>query len=128
MKVKESEYLVHCSVITAEPESAWSRLLEHMHACLEQQEKSRPTLEGRRLIVQMIVGGVTPYLTQVQGMPSNIESRMIQAEERAGKVELSEGESAMKKMVSVSLWARNKDNTFTAFFFPWQCGRVYLCA
>ena len=33
-------------------------------------------MEGRCLIVQMIVGGMTQYLAQVQGMPSNIESKL----------------------------------------------------
>lgn len=44
--------------------------------CLEQWEKSHPTMEGWHLIVQMIVGGMTQYLTQVQGMPSNIELKL----------------------------------------------------
>jgi hypothetical protein len=57
-------------------EGPWTRLLEHIDMCLEQWEKSHPTMEGWRLIVQMIVGGMTQYLTQVQGMPSNIESKL----------------------------------------------------
>ncbi|KAJ3982361.1 hypothetical protein F5890DRAFT_1379820, partial [Lentinula detonsa] len=41
-----------------------------------QWEKSRPTMEGRRLIISMIVGGMTQYLTKVQGMPREVETRI----------------------------------------------------
>lgn len=34
-------------------------------------------MEGRRLIIQMIVGGMTQYLTQVQGMPHKIEKYLV---------------------------------------------------
>ncbi len=33
-------------------------------------------MEGRHLIVQMVVGGMTQYLTKVQGMPPEIEKRL----------------------------------------------------
>ncbi|KAJ3963515.1 hypothetical protein EV361DRAFT_779456, partial [Lentinula raphanica] len=54
----------------------WSRVLEKIDRSLERWEKSRPTMEGRRLIITMIVGGMTQYLTKVQGMPKEIESRL----------------------------------------------------
>ncbi|KAJ3749694.1 hypothetical protein DFH05DRAFT_1373722, partial [Lentinula detonsa] len=43
---------------------------------LDRWEKSRPTMEGRRLIITMIVGGMTQYLTKVQGMPKEVECRL----------------------------------------------------
>ncbi|KAF8067090.1 hypothetical protein FPV67DRAFT_1354158, partial [Lyophyllum atratum] len=57
-------------------EEPWTRLLERMDTCLDQWEKSRPTMEGRNLIIKMIVGGMTQYLTQVQGMPPSIEKKL----------------------------------------------------
>jgi hypothetical protein len=32
-------------------------------------------MEGRRLIVMMVVGGMTQYMATVQGMPADIEER-----------------------------------------------------
>ena len=57
-------------------EGVWTSTLEKIDQRLAQWEKSHPTMEGRRLIVQMIVGGMTQYLTQVQGMPKEIEKRI----------------------------------------------------
>lgn len=50
-------------------EGVWAPTLEKIDRKLEQWERSHPTMEGRRLIIQMVVGGMTQYLTQVQGMP-----------------------------------------------------------
>ncbi|KAJ7342388.1 hypothetical protein DFH08DRAFT_628847, partial [Mycena albidolilacea] len=36
-------------------------------------DKSNPTIGGRTKIVQMVVGGMTQYLTAVQGMPKEVE-------------------------------------------------------
>ncbi|KAF9035020.1 hypothetical protein BDZ89DRAFT_1036318 [Hymenopellis radicata] len=33
-------------------------------------------MEGRRLIIQMVVGGKTQYLTKVQGMPKEVEQKL----------------------------------------------------
>lgn len=43
---------------------------------LKRWEMSHPTLEGRRLIIQMVVGGITQYLTQVQRMPEVVEREL----------------------------------------------------
>ena len=34
-------------------------------------------MEGRKLIVQMFVGGMTQYKTKVQGMPEKVKERLI---------------------------------------------------
>ncbi|KAJ7249742.1 hypothetical protein B0H12DRAFT_992899, partial [Mycena haematopus] len=39
-------------------------------------EKGHPTMEGRRLIIMMVVGGMTQYLAKVQGMPPEIEKKL----------------------------------------------------
>lgn len=57
-------------------EEPWIPLLEKVDKCLAQWERSQPSIEGRKLIVQMIVGGMTQYLTQVQGMPKQIEETL----------------------------------------------------
>ena len=48
------------------------RQYKQIDKILDQWERVHPTMEGRCLIVQAIVGGVTQYLTQVQGMPKVI--------------------------------------------------------
>lgn len=54
----------------------WTRVLEKIDRSLARWEKSMPTMEGRRLIISMIIGGMTQYLTKVQGMPKEIEARL----------------------------------------------------
>ena len=53
--------------------NVWVCILEKTDNALAQWEKSRPTPDGRRLIVGMVIGGYTQYLTRVQGMPEEIE-------------------------------------------------------
>jgi hypothetical protein len=50
-------------------------VLNKIDKALEQWEKSNPTVKGR-LIIQMVIGGMTQYLTKVQGMPKHIEKRL----------------------------------------------------
>uniref|UniRef100_A0A0W0G0A5 Reverse transcriptase domain-containing protein n=1 Tax=Moniliophthora roreri TaxID=221103 RepID=A0A0W0G0A5_MONRR len=45
--------------------SVWSCALEKIDAALKCWEHGRPTMEGHWLIIQMIVGGMTQYLTKV---------------------------------------------------------------
>ncbi|KAF5376294.1 hypothetical protein D9615_008538 [Tricholomella constricta] len=60
----------------AEAEGPWSIVLDKIDASLERWERSNPTIEGRKLITSMVVGGMTQYLTQVQGMPKDIEKKL----------------------------------------------------
>ncbi|KAE9383053.1 hypothetical protein BT96DRAFT_869449, partial [Gymnopus androsaceus JB14] len=57
-------------------EQVWAPVLEKIDTNLARWSKSNPTMEGRRHIVQMIIGGMTQYLTVVQGMPEAIEKRL----------------------------------------------------
>ncbi|KAJ3963298.1 hypothetical protein EV361DRAFT_774930, partial [Lentinula raphanica] len=43
---------------------------------LNRWNQCKPTMEGRRLIISMIIGGMTQYLTKVQGMPKEIEDKL----------------------------------------------------
>jgi hypothetical protein len=54
----------------------WSRTLEKIDAALEQWELGHPSMEGRRLIILMVVGGMTQYMATVQGMPTEIEEKL----------------------------------------------------
>ncbi|KAJ3753202.1 hypothetical protein EV360DRAFT_19074, partial [Lentinula raphanica] len=56
--------------------SAWSRVIEKIDVALTWWEASHPSMEGRWLIVMMIIGGMTQYLTKVQGMPKDVETRL----------------------------------------------------
>ena len=58
-------------------ENVWSVQLNKIDHALEGWEKSNPTIEGRKLIIQMVVGGMTQYLTQVQGMPTSTEKMLV---------------------------------------------------
>ena len=57
-------------------EMTWTLILENVCKRLKQWGAARHSLEGRRLIVQMQVAGVTQYLTKVQGMPSTVETEL----------------------------------------------------
>ena len=53
--------------------NVWAPILEKSDRALARWEKTRPTQDGRRLIVGMVIGGFTQYLTRVQGMPKEVE-------------------------------------------------------
>ncbi|KAI0818753.1 hypothetical protein BC629DRAFT_1579259 [Irpex lacteus] len=55
-------------------ETPWTPILEKINMTLHRWNKYKPTLKGKRLIVQMIVAGMTQYLTKVQGMPKTTEN------------------------------------------------------
>jgi exonuclease III len=54
----------------------WSPILDRIKESLKRWNRSKPTLFGRRLIIQMIVGGMTQYLAKVQTMPKQIEDTL----------------------------------------------------
>ncbi|KDQ63431.1 hypothetical protein JAAARDRAFT_120510, partial [Jaapia argillacea MUCL 33604] len=55
----------------------WEPVLDKIATNLERWAKEHPTVFVKRLIVQMVVGGMTQYLTKVQGMPKNVEKAII---------------------------------------------------
>ncbi|OSD03193.1 hypothetical protein PYCCODRAFT_1444584 [Trametes coccinea BRFM310] len=57
-------------------EDIWLPKLEKIRSTLDKWTRSRPTLEGKRHVVQMIVGGMSQFLTDVQRMPKAIMDRM----------------------------------------------------
>ena len=57
-------------------ENVWSVQLDKIDHSLKRWKRSNPTIEGRKLIVQIVVGGMTQYLTQVQGMSLATEKKL----------------------------------------------------
>lgn len=55
----------------------WEMVLDKIDKRLKTWSRSHPTLHGKRLIVQAIVGGHTQFLTKAQGMPTHIENALI---------------------------------------------------
>ena len=56
--------------------ASWEPNLEKTHKDLCRWSKMKPTMKGRRLIVQSVVGGRTQFLTKAQGMPPHIENAL----------------------------------------------------
>jgi hypothetical protein len=55
----------------------WEPIIDKAHRNLELWNKSHPTILGKKLIIQMIIGGYTQFLTMAQGMPQRIEETLI---------------------------------------------------
>ena len=51
-------------------------IMENCSRRLQRWDMGKHSLEGRHLILQMQVAGVTQYLTRVQGMPSVLETKL----------------------------------------------------
>ena len=54
----------------------WEPILDKITKCLAYWNLGHPTLDGKRLIIQMFVGGMTQFLTKAQGMPKQIENSL----------------------------------------------------
>jgi len=55
----------------------WEPILDKMKAKIKRWLNMHPTLYGKRLIIQAIIGGHTQFLTKAQGMPTHIEDAII---------------------------------------------------
>ncbi|KAI0745334.1 hypothetical protein C8Q76DRAFT_764615 [Earliella scabrosa] len=55
----------------------WSPRLAKVADTLDRWRLSNPTLEGRKHVIQMMAGGMTQYLTDVQRMPKDVERRLV---------------------------------------------------
>ena len=53
--------------------TAWEPIIDMIKKDLERWQRTHPTLHGKRLITQAIVGGRTQYLAKTQGMPQRTE-------------------------------------------------------
>jgi hypothetical protein len=52
----------------------WEPIIDKIENTLNLWNKGNPTLDGKSLIIKMFIGGMTEFLTKVQGMPKCIES------------------------------------------------------
>lgn len=52
--------------------AVWTPTLEKIDHKLERWSRSHPTQDGKHLIIGMVVGGLTQYLTRVQGMMEEV--------------------------------------------------------
>jgi hypothetical protein len=50
----------------------WEPIIDLIHQDLDCWKSVHPTLDGKRLIIQTVVGGRTQFLTKAQGMPEQI--------------------------------------------------------
>lgn len=57
----------------------WSNTLDKMNVSLERWGRGHPSLNEKKHIIQMIVCGMTQYLTTVQGMPKAIKLTVIKS-------------------------------------------------
>lgn len=58
----------------AKDATPWEPILDIIRSKLKKWDRAHPTLNGKRLIIQAIVGGHTQFLTKAQGMPPPIET------------------------------------------------------
>jgi ribonuclease HI len=54
----------------------WEPILDNISKTLNRWNKGHPSLDGKRLIAQMVIGGMTQFLAKAQGMPKNIETAL----------------------------------------------------
>ncbi|KAG2050450.1 hypothetical protein BDR06DRAFT_843239, partial [Suillus hirtellus] len=55
----------------------WEPILNKINHALKTWNKSHPNLDSKRLIIQMVVGGMTQFLAKAQGMPKHIEAALV---------------------------------------------------
>jgi hypothetical protein len=54
----------------------WEPIIDKINNALKLWEKAHPSMPGRKLIVQAVIGGHTQFLMKAQGMPDNIEAAL----------------------------------------------------
>jgi hypothetical protein len=54
----------------------WEPVIDKINTKLERWKRSHPSLNSRKIITQMVVGGHTQFLTQAQGMPKETEDAL----------------------------------------------------
>jgi hypothetical protein len=56
----------------------WPSTVDKIRNDLERWKLTNPSIEGKRHIINMFVGGRSQYLTRVQGMPNDIEDSLVE--------------------------------------------------
>ena len=60
----------------ADDQAPWEPLIDKIKMNLEKWSRIRPSVDGKCCIIQTIVSGFTQFLTQVQGMPTQVEKAL----------------------------------------------------
>ena len=50
----------------------WSPIIDKIKETMNRWARANPTLDVKRLIVQMVIGGMTQFRTKAQGMPRTV--------------------------------------------------------
>lgn len=53
--------------------SMWTPMIEAVANDLKRWNKEKPSMEGQRLVIGIVIGGRTQYRTRVQGMPKQVK-------------------------------------------------------
>ena len=56
----------------------WEPIIDRINKSLTRFSKLHPTLDGQKLIIQMIIGRYTQFLTKAQGMPKMIKDALME--------------------------------------------------
>ena len=51
----------------------WEPILDKIKQYLDRWKRTFPTMRGRKIIIQIVIGGLTQFLAKAQGMPAHIE-------------------------------------------------------
>lgn len=55
----------------------WTKTLDKVQASLDIWKKGHPTMKGKKHVAQMMVGGQTQYMVNVQGTSDTVEKGLI---------------------------------------------------
>ena len=61
----------------AEELNPWTKKLDDTARHLRLWDRAHPTMHGRKIIVEWVIGGRIQYLTKVQGMPKTTEQTFV---------------------------------------------------
>ena len=56
--------------------SPWEPVIDKINKALNLWKKAHPSMNGRKLIIQMVLGGHTQFLAKAQGMPDHIATAL----------------------------------------------------
>jgi Reverse transcriptase (RNA-dependent DNA polymerase) len=70
-------------------QAIWSKNMDKINQTLDRWENRHPTMLSCRLIIQMFAGGISQFMTTIQGMPKDVEDRM-------------------QKLINSFIWGENK--------------------
>ncbi|PBK85250.1 hypothetical protein ARMGADRAFT_942241 [Armillaria gallica] len=81
----------------------WTQILDHIQEKCDMWEWMHPTIEGRRLLIQIYAGGLTQFLTQAQGM---LDSVLMQVQRMICNFAWdNQGKTSMNKSIMLAVIA-----------------------